>query len=381
MPTLVTSDGVEIPELTLRPKMLIGRTISLYGPSKSGKTAITKHVLDLLRPYIDQVLLVSPTEPANQSFRKYIPQQLIHYEMSSPDPKNPHRKLSGMAGVLGFLKRIWKRQEMLTQTYKRANEPKVLESLFRRLPAGERAKGDADIAKAADIFRVAVERVRKRFKHDPDRFKGERESMEEKFDELRSQVHKKYILANVDALWVLSEQDGLTETEQWAVQYCSLNPNLVLIFDDCAAGFSAALQKREEFLQLFYQNRHVNLTVIFTFQDDTDLATNLRKNSFISIYCNEIVCNANFERKANNISKADTAHVRSIAPKIYEAKYRKLAYVRDDDAGHFFYHFTAPRAQNKMFGSDALLELCRGVAAEGGGADCDNPFYEQFRLN
>lgn len=375
MPDLYSDEGTLIPELKLTSRTVVNRTLALYGPSKSGKTVITKHVLDLIRPEVEQVLLVSPTEPSNQSFKNYISRPLIHYGMTAPDPKNPHKRIGGAAGAMAFLEGVWQRQEMLTQIYKRANEHKTLKKLFGRLSQKGKSACLADIAGAEKIRSKAEERLKKKFRNDASRLAEEQEKVTTSFETMKGQIYKKYVWKEIGHVW----KQPLSEDERWAVAYIELNPRMVLIFDDCAAELKPLFNK-PIFRKLFYQNRHNFLTVIFTLQDDTDLPTNLRKNAFISIFCNEVVCKSNFERATNKYPKATQKHVQEIAPVIYKSRFRKLAYVRDDPRGKEFYHFQAPRLENKMFGSEALRELCHALESNASAVDSKNPFYDQFKF-
>ena len=375
--TVVTETGVEIPGLRLTTHMVVDRTLALYGPSRSGKTVIAKSILDLISGCVDQILVVSPTEPSNQSYVDYVPAQLIHYTMTAPDPKNPRKRITGGPGALAFLENVWQRQEMLTQTYKRANRVDTLAALFGRTSQRYRTSAASDIAAVDRLRQQSLKKITKKFRHDKAKLSEETKKHNEKFDEVRGKIYKKYIWGDINGVW--QQRDKMTKDEQWALQYLGLNPKLVLIFDDCAAELKPLFNK-PIFRKLFYQNRHQNLTVIFTFQDDTDLPTNLRKNAFISIFCNEVVCTSNFERPSNRYSKAIKKEVQEIAPTIYSKLYRKLAYIRDDPQGRFFYHFTAPTPMGKMFGSEAVQELCQALAADGSKIDEDNPYFKKFRL-
>jgi hypothetical protein len=348
---LVTESGRVVPALRLTKRDIMDRTFMLYGPSNSGKTMITKHLLDQLKGEVDQVVVVSPTEKSNQSYANYVPQPLIHYEFSAPDPKNPRKRLTGTKGAEVFLQTIWDRQQMLLDTYNRANDSAVLLSLYGRTGAELRAEA-GPILEGIQALRAKSEKALQKKCQD----KGE---LTKRLDEAK-----------------------FTTAEQWSLSYLDLKPGLVLVLDDCAADIKSIF-KKPEMRRYFYQNRHYKVTVIMSFQDDTDLDANLRKNAFYSIFCTDVVCQSYFTRTANGFAREVKKEVEEITPLIYDAKgghkYRKLVFVRDDPKGVKFYHFTAPQPKEQFFGSPAVLELCHAMKSPDSHLNSENPFYRNFQ--
>ena len=385
--TIITQSGYPLPRMKLGPSNLVNKSIALFGPSKSGKTYITKHMLDQMQGEVDTAILVSPTEPSNQSFAKCIPQPMIHYKMTVPDPKHPKdptKRLDGEDGVRGFINMVWERQKLLTEIYKRANQLTVLKRVFMRLPAKVRKEAaTVCIDRIVAMRDQTVSRLRKRFQRNPDKLADELEKLSEKHEEAMCKAYKHFVWSNMHHIW--KKHKTFTEDEQYAINYIGLNPKSVIIFDDCASQFTVKLQKKDEFRQYFYQNRHVNLTVIYTFQDDTDLMANLRKNAFLSIYCTAIVCRANFQRPANNWPKEIKQRVEEYIDALYEqpdsaSKFLKLAYYRDDSRGQNFYYVKASRPKEKLFGSPAYHDVCSALVSDQG-IDSTNPYFSMFRLN
>lgn len=381
---LETASGYRLPKLNLTPACIVNKSIALYGPSKSGKTYFTKHILDQINGEVDTAILISPTEPSNQSFAKYIPQPMIHYKMTVPDPrfpKDPTKRIDGPEGVKKFINMVWERQRIITEIFKRANQHRVLKAVFARLPAKAQAAASREcIDKLVALRDATAAKLRKRFRRDPDKLTDEIDKLREKHEEAMCSAYKHYIWNHMEYIW--KNHKRFSEDEQYAINYIGLNPKAIIIFDDCASQFSQQLQKKDEFRQYFYQNRHVNLTVIFTFQDDTDLMANLRKNAFLSIYCTSIVCRANFQRAANNWPKEIKSRVEEYIEVVYDrpdAKHLKLAYYRDDARGQNFYYVKGERPKEKMFGSDAYHDVCRALESDQG-IDSTNPYYNTFRL-
>jgi hypothetical protein len=373
MTTLVTESGKRVPELALHPGLFIDRTTVMYGPSKTGKTVLVKNIMKQVHGHIEQILLVAPTEPSNRSYDGFVDPSLIHYRMYLPDPTD--RKDTELKAAMRFLETVYKRQEMMAAIYTRANNPESLSTLYTRLSHSERKSGDRYIASLERKRRRVVESVRRQHARNPGQCDQKVKEVNEKFEKMLVLVYKKFLTPNVDRLW---KKKDLNEDERYSLYYLHFNPRLLLIFDDCAAQLKPFFNK-EIFRKLFYQNRHSFITVLICCQDDTDLPTNLRKNAFISIFTEPIVCTSNFDRGSNKFPKVTKSYVAEIVPEVFVG-FRKLAYIREDDKRQHFYHLTCAYPRPFTFGSDALSELCATVRSEGVTMDTDNPFYEKFRV-
>ncbi len=372
---LTTASGKQLPELQLRPGLFIDRTTVIYGPSKTGKTVIVKNIMLQVKSRIEVVLVVAPTEPSNRSYDGFVDPALIHYRMhlaDSGDKRDTEQK-----AALRFLETVYKRQEMMAAVFTRANRPDTLVALYRRLSSAERAAGDRYIATLERKRKRVVDNLQLMFAQDPGRRAAKEKEVNEKFEKMLVLIYKKFLTPHVGRLW--KNKAALTEDEKYALHYLHLNPRLLLIFDDCAAQLKPFFSK-EVFRKLFYQNRHSFITVIICCQDDTDLPTNLRKNAFVSIFTEQIVCQANFERASNNFPKTTKAYVAGILSDVFVG-HRKMAYIREDDRRQHFYHLTCAYPAPFMFGSDALTELCGAVHSDEVTLDRENPFFHKFRLS
>ena len=166
--TLTTSSGNRVPRLPVSPTLFIDRTVAIYGPSGTGKTVITKHIMQAVQGHIEQVIVVAPSEPSNRSYAGFIDPPFIHYRMFLADPANPKRD-DGARGALRFLEAIWKRQEMMAAIYTRANNPDVLARLYARISSSARRAG-SDIIESVNEKRArVVDRVRKQHAADSGR--------------------------------------------------------------------------------------------------------------------------------------------------------------------------------------------------------------------
>jgi hypothetical protein len=373
MPPYVAPSGRQVPELALTPQLLIDRTTVLYGASSTGKTVLIKNIMKQLQTHVEQIFVIAPTEPSNRSYDGFVDPALIHYRMYLPDPAE--KRDTEQKAALRFLERIYQRQEMMAAIYTRANQVDVLTSLYARLGARKREESNRLIATLERKRRQVVHDIQKQYGANPGQCDQKVKESNEQFTQMLVLLYKKILAAGVDELWAKKD---LTENERYSLHYLHFNPRLLLIFDDCAAELKPFFGK-EVFRKLFYQNRHSFITLVASFQDDTDLPANLRKNAFVSFFMSPVACTANFTRASNNFSKDVKEFILELANDIYVG-YRKLAYIREDKRGHHFYHIECEPPRPFRFGSAALGELCDQVRSEGVTMDRENPFYAKFRV-
>lgn len=358
--------------MALHHSTLVHRTVVIYGPSGSGKSVIVKDIMAAVKDRIEQIILVCPTEPVNNSYKGIIPATAIHTRMHLPDPTE--KRDTPMKSAIRFLETLYARQDMMASIYNRANTPETLAQLYSRLSHKARKSGDEFIASLQRKRLRAIRKVQDLHSDDPGYGEQQAEAVNEKFKQVLVLVYKKFLAPNVDTLW----EKKLSEDERYSLQYLHFNPNLLLIFDDCAAELKPLLNK-DVFRKLFYQNRHSFITLVISCQDDTDLLTNLKKNAFISIFTTKAVAISNFSRAANNHTKTSKDLVTGAVDIVFVG-HRKLLYVREDPKQQNFYTLTCARPRAFQFGSAAFWELCQMVESQGVAMDTTNDFYEKFRV-
>lgn len=359
----ISKGGIKIPKLIIDANMIMDKTIVIYGPSGTGKTIIIKNIMGILDGHIEQVFVVSPSEPSNCAYDGFVKSPLIHYRMFIEDPENP-KKDDPKKGMLRFIDAIWKRQEMMSNIYKRANKMDTLMNLYMRLPT--RVKKDAmKYIQLINSSRVsALDMVTSEDK---------KKEINSKFKKMLVMIYKKYIIQDYESLY---KSKDLSDDEKYTLRYIVFNPRLLLIFDDCAAQLKAAFNT-EQFRRLFYQNRHSSMTICLSCQDDTDLCANLRKNAFISFFTEPIVTVSNFTRGSNQFPNTVKQYINNVVKDLFQ-DYRKLAYIREDATQQQFYYIKFSIPPTKLFGSQALHELCDEVKNDGNTMDTENPYFKVF---
>lgn len=374
---VVTESGRIVPELKIDASHFIDQVCVLYGPTKTGKTYIVKTIMKLLVTLIDQVIVVSPTEPMNHSYQGIVPQALMHYRVWMPDPAAKQGKKvkadDAKKGAERFLDNIWKRQEMAAANYAAANNKIALVSLFNRLPEKWRMEGVRIINMLNGKRRGVIAKVRAKYRADEGQCEEKVKEVNDKFGAMLVLIYKMRIAPHVEHL---IDGGGLGKAEKDCLRHIKLNPRMLLIFDDCAAELKP-LFKSVLFRKIFYQGRHVFITCIVCCQDDTDVPPELRKNARIVGYTSPAVASVTFSRANNGFTKETAAFVREAIPAVFQG-HRKLVYIREDDTARNFYTLKVPVPRAFEFGSPALRELCGAVEPSGVTLDKENPYYSVY---
>lgn len=362
---IITNSGIVVPELVPDYNHFIDKTTAIFGPSKTGKTVIIKNILYLLKDHIEQIVVVSPSESSNGSYKGIVPAPLIHYNITSSKSSKKDSKSTDL------LNSLWQRQNAIAGTYNLANEIPSLKKLYRRISSSE---GDAHINKIKQWEQDAKIKISKQYVANIGKRDEQIKAITENSTQMLQALYKKYIGDNYKRIKKMKDLD---ENEKYSLKYLKLNPRMVLILDDCAAQIKKMMNS-DIMRMLFYQNRHGFITFIICCQDDTDLPSNLRKNAFSSFFTNDVVTSANFTRTSNQFSKDIKKYVEEISPVVFSEENRKLVYIREDK--QHFYHIKFPIPPAFKFGSNAVNELCKNVESDGLAVDEDNPYTRHFKI-
>jgi hypothetical protein len=353
----------DLPNLELTPELFLDHATAIFGPTFTGKTTTVKNIMIVLKDVIPQVIVVSPSEPSNHAYEEVVPKQLIHYKFTDPDNKSRE-------DCEKFLETVWMRQEFMTGIYAAANNFKYLRKLYHKIES--KKASDTKINSAQKKRRAAHETILK--SNLSDGLKADRiKKINDRFKSFLAKIYKDAIRSNAEAL----EMQDISKEESIIIKHIDFNPRLLLILDDCAQVLKE-YAKTEILKNFLYRGRHVLVTTLFVFQDDTDFPPNLRKNIFLSFFSEEKVCRAFFNRGTNNFSREDKSFVNSIAPRIFSKKYVNFVYRREDPTLRYYYKYETYLPTPFKFGSDEVWQLCRHIDAKSLSFDKTNPYYRSF---
>lgn len=344
-------------ELDFSWQTFLDKTTVLYGESKTGKSTVIVDILYQLKPFVEQIIVISPTDRINHTYSgktikdRVVPLPCIHYSISDK-----------------LLKDIWERQEALVAVYTKANDPDIIAGLFNRLQLIDVNRNLADV----DARRRAREAEIRSQYTDEDTIKGKIEEMEVDFNKLVNMIHKHYINENRAKL----SKMNLTKDEQFTLKFLNLNPRMVLIFDDCTDELGK-FKNHPVMQKIAFQGRWNYITTLVACHTDKKLDTSFKSNAFNSIFTEESCANVYFGRGSLGVDKEgkDRAKVACKAAFSPTAKFQKLIWVREDKK---FYRFTATKRPGFTFGSPVIWDMCRQISAEGQVISSDNRFVNGF---
>ncbi len=346
-------DASNLPEeIELHKDLFLDKTTCIYGGSNTGKSVVIAAILYLLRLVVPQILVVCPTDRENRTYsKKMVPLPLIHYRLDED-----------------LLRRIWKRQEALSQIYAKVNEESILRRLFEKL----QMRDINSVLQKAQYAKVeTIKKLEEQYLDQVVRTK-KIEEIESRYKEFFTMMYKTYVIRNRS---VLSKMN-LAPEEMFAIKHIDINPNLVLVLDDCSAELSKIKSKEGKYLleQMFFQGRHVHITILIAVHDDTMLNSELRKNAFLNIFTQDLAANTYFERKSNGFTRKIVKQVSEWTPIVFTG-FQKLLYIRNEAK---FYRFTAEKKDNFCFGSELIRDYCNRIQMDENQVDNSNEFLKYF---
>lgn len=334
------ANNIRIKTLPREPSQFLLKNIVMYGANKSGKTTLLLDIMSQIRPYIPNVVAFAPTADSNNSLKGVVPDILINRRVE-----------------LSKIKEVYTRQKDSAIAYNNANDPEVLQSLFKRVA------GNSQIAIEQKIIQIQVLMDRKLEQGAMSTIERSKQSkkISEMSNAFRVSLYKTTIRSTANVLVKMN----LTSVERQAIKFLDFNPHLLMIFDDCASIFTKKFQNDPMIKDLFYMYRHSFITIIFTFQDDLGLESFLRKNASLSFFTTQQCANAYFERSSNSFSRDIKSDASEKASIIFDKnqnaipEFSKLLYVRDDLFPIRYY--TAELHETFRFGSKSLWKFCEKI--------------------
>lgn len=301
-----------LPGVERAPETYFLKNIVLYGANKTGKTTLMMDIIHQLKDKIANVYAFAGTPGAYEALREAVPETFLNTTFT-----------------LEKVAEIWARQTDAADSYNNANDIRHLQSLFKRVATASELQAEKMIV---DSLTVALKRIETNTKMDGSARRRESVKVNKIATEFRIERYKKTISKNTAVL----KKMQLTAAEESALRFLHFNPTMLLIVDDCGAMITRKMQADPMFKNLFFMYRHLYMTVIFTFQDDTSLEAPLRKQPSISAFTTDQCAAAFFERSANSFSRdmrirADRAITYVFGQGSECPKHTKLMYIRGDE--------------------------------------------------
>lgn len=359
--SLILEDGTEIPMFTKNYKMFLNKSIILYGSSGSGKSIIMRDILYILKDHIPNVVVIAPTNNLNHSYDGIIPSQLIFPEVTED-----------------LIKTIFKRQKGVVNIYNTINNINKLENIYQKI-----ARGDDNLIKSK--IEMGYIEIKKKYNENQKIHISEKKIKLQELESLHKdkmkEFYKKVINKYRNLINTNQQYKNLfDDIELKMINFININPSMLLIIDDAAVSANIWC-KFQEIKELFMNGRHWKMTFMISFQDDKLLDSSLRKNAFINIFTTETICNAFFNRSANNFTPQEKKRMAKISnfifndSKLKDKNYKKMVHIKDKIPNS--YYIIADYVDDFRFGSMHLHTLCDKVKKDN--EITDNEFEEEIK--
>lgn len=343
--SIYTPENDEISLFNKHHSYFLNKSIILYGSSGSGKSMIIRDILYILKDHIPNILVIAPTNHLNKSFDDIIPSQLIFPEVTEE-----------------LIQNLFKRQKAVVKLYNMVNDISKLENIYNKI--AQQYDNSIKYKLISSYNQIKQKYTSNNELHIVEK-KIKLKELEDLHKKSVTEFYKKVINRYRNSIINnKSLQSKFEDTEFNIIKCININPNFLLILDDC--GYNANIwSKYTEIKEIFMNGRHHKITFMMSFQDDKLLDSGLRKNAFINIFTTEIVCNAFFQRSANNFTKQEKNKMSKLAHHIFndnklkDKNYKKLVYIKDKNPN--VYYVLADYVEYFKFGSNFLHDLCNKV--------------------
>jgi hypothetical protein len=260
---------------------------------------------------------------------------------------------------IDWLENFVKRQTDITEVAKLTNRIDILRPIFKRVATNSDKVLVNTIIKRANELIIAID-LNTTMNYA--KKKSQKTAILRDRDTTVIKLFKNVIRYHKLRLEIMPD---LSNIERTVIEYLDVNPDAMLILDDCASEFKKWFKQTNLFKKIFYEVRHMSLTVVITSQDDKEVDSELRKNSMVTFFTTPQAATANFERASNSYTKYEKELAREAIKTIFKQvpgdppHYQKLCYIRGDQDP--FRYTIADLYDNFRFGCAALWELDKKI--------------------
>lgn len=314
------------------PQILLNKSIALYGASHSGKSIIMKNMIYTLRNIVPNIIVIAP--PASAEFyAPFVPKQLIHNMVSEE-----------------LLKDIFERQKMITSLYKTVNDYDNLFKIFNKISTIEQMQM---LKNLDETYRTLIDRIDNKISD-----KIKRKQKTDKLYLKHSKGKLKYIKRILNKYGNVSELD---QTDQKIIKYLNVNPNILVVCDDCA--YDKDWKKMTTIRELMMNGRHANITFIVSIQYDKLFPPELRSNVRINIFTKHdsvvhFLKNDSFTPDEKKITLGISA---ALFKQNNEGNNFKKFVFMSEEADQLRYYLADYVMEDFMFGSKQLIKMCDSI--------------------
>lgn len=320
---ITLSDGSRLQWFEKKKEAFLNKTILLFGATCTGKSVIMDEIMNICDPEIEHCFGISPTNAANGFFTNRLPPM---YYISGSD----------QVRTIKFLRAIIERQKNACDLYNTSTKLSVLRSLCERVSD---EVGQRNIAYISEISDDSLEKIERSKKMNIAEKKAMRHSIEELRDNMFKKIYKSIIHKFQKELSTM--KGSMSIDEKIALRFYNINPNSMLLLDDCASHFKRWFKEDTAIKELFYQGRQYKLTTVISSQDDKDIESELRKNAGVIYFTTAVAALETFDRASNHCPKHVRERAKVCVPSVFYQEpntplhYKKLVFLPNDSVDPF----------------------------------------------
>lgn len=354
-------ESIEIPPCPINIKNFFRKSTVLYGPSKTGKTILTKCIMRRLMRCFPIVFVFCPTNANNEAFTGVVPSALIYEKVT-----------------IEMLRKIYDRAKFATKVYVKANHLPTLRNLFFKVANTEARSNELFIISQRDkAVKMAEKNLRSRAdvrRETENIYKCANETLRKLYKANIKSANRRGLFKNID----------LTKPESNSLKFISYNPEILIVFDDCASELQSInrhLKKDTTLMDFFFKGRHSHLTTLYTFQDETSLLAPLRKNAMNTIFCTKEAATSFFSRGlSNGISTYEKNKYIAAAEEVFaeynQHDYKRLIFCRED-AKYPIRYIKGDEDDFRMC-AKIVWSYCDKIKKKDDSIENDSEFYHMF---
>ena len=339
-------------------KNYLNKTTVVYGRTGSGKSTIIDEIMYLCKDFVPTIFVVAPTNSSNNNYTNKVPEHCIRNKLDAK-----------------WLEQLLSRQKNVSELYQNANDMDNLKSVFDKINDSSAYTMESSIARKADEFIRGLEVTDMPF--------AKKKKQKTQILNNRNNMLKKLYKTTIRENKVnLETSSGLSKQQKALLLFLDFNPNVILIFDDCASTFKKMYKQTTAIKEIFYEGRHYHFTTIISAQDDKEIDSELRKNTSISIFTTAQSVTACFSKVSNGFPKHEKLRSNVCIETVFKQDendvehFQKLAYVQNTSDP--FRYLIADIYDEFRMGSPHLWEYANKIKSEKSNLNKKNLLYDRY---
>lgn len=261
-----------VPKFNVKQKQFLNKSVIIFGGSGSGKTTTVRYILNNIGMDIPIIFCFCPTNDDNNMYTNIVPKPCIFTDIKYEQ-----------------VIKIWEFQNKRKKIYALVNDVTNLQNLCKKI----------GITMNTDYYKNTIHKYEtlKRLILNSKSTKKDRllEVLDEKLNKCRIDYLKmiiKHYLSDSENRGRLIKSNVLSDADKILINNLDLNPNIMIIFDDCTSELEAVIKqsKKEKdpnkanvIGNLFTKGRHKSITTILASHDPSGLSTQIRNSAHFTI--------------------------------------------------------------------------------------------------